>query len=240
MKSYGKRHTKCEIRELVKSALNSDNPAKALTNLISSLIAKKTPFALLRPIGDEIGEAGLREPERIFSLLKALFVRNGECSFNTKELRASDQRRKGFFYGGFGVVISWAIKRMMPVYRKRTAELAKEYILATQYWSAADAIGFYSFRDIFEEDADSAFCILESWAKDQNKWVRRAAVYAVVSYVDRPGRDIEKVNTILEYVMEDREKECKRVVGIALRHYAKNYREELNRHKSLAKFLKLW
>ncbi|MDI6792187.1 MAG: DNA alkylation repair protein [bacterium] len=227
-KSCGKRPLKAaEIRRWTLFALQKEDFQKRLVEEVNYLFQSKTPFALLRIVGEEIGKKGLVEPDKWLAFLESLFTEDGKYSYNAKELRETEKKRKGLIYGAWGVIISFALKVMGQQYPQRVVESAGRYILETQYWSAVDAVGYYAFRDIFDEDTDCILGILKDWACSRNKWLRRAATYGITSFLLKQGRDIEKAAAVLDILMEDGDRDVKKGVGIALRHMTKHYKANL-------------
>jgi hypothetical protein len=156
MKTHAARELGKRVAALVQAGQQEDAYA-----LLSPVLAQRTPFRLLRIIGETVG-AGSLATTRIF--LDRIAVDKTE--------------------GGW-VVIASALAQQLDRDRTGTFSRCRHYIVAADVWYAADIMGEGVLGVALVTDLKPSAALLVPWRRDANPWVRRAVGTSVHFWAKR-------------------------------------------------------
>jgi hypothetical protein len=123
--------------------------------LLAPVLGQRTPFAMLRRIGEPVGLEAL-DPVNAFM----------------------DRIAAGKSEGGW-VVIASALEMQLARDLRGALERCRGYIIASDVWYGADIMGEGVAGQALVGYFEPAFDVLQSWRNDGNVWVRRAVGTAV-------------------------------------------------------------
>jgi 3-methyladenine DNA glycosylase AlkD len=118
--------------------------------LLAPVLAERTPFAMLRHIGEAIG-AGSLEAANAFL-----------------ERIAADKTEGGW------VVVASALEGQLERDLAGAFERCRQFIIAADVWYGADTLGEGVPGRALVADFGAALELLRPWREDHNPWVRRA------------------------------------------------------------------
>jgi 3-methyladenine DNA glycosylase AlkD len=145
--------------------------------LLSPVLAKRTPFELLRRIGEPLG-VGPLEPA---------------CSERSPEPVEERSRRVNAFLGriaadkteGGWVVIASALEGQLDSDLAGAFDRGRDFIIAADVWYAADILGEGVAGQALVAHFQAALSLLAPWREDANPWVRRAVGVAAHLWAKR-------------------------------------------------------
>jgi 3-methyladenine DNA glycosylase AlkD len=138
--------------------------------LLAPILAERTPFAMLRRIGEPVGVAESQD---------------GVDGF--LDLIAADKTEGGW------VVIQSALAQMLDRDLAGAFARCREYIIAADVWYAADTMGEGVVGQALVHHFQSALELLERWCEDENAWVRRAVGTGVHFWAKRSRGSMDLV-----------------------------------------------
>jgi 3-methyladenine DNA glycosylase AlkD len=160
-----------EARELGEriAALVGDGQVVEAYDLLSPVLAERTPFAMLRRIGEPVGVCS---QEAIDAFLDLIAVDKTE--------------------GGW-VVIQSILARMLDRDLAGAFARCRDFIVAADVWYAADTLGEGVVGQALVCCFRPALKLLDPWREDDNPWVRRAAGTGVHFWAKRSRGAVELV-----------------------------------------------
>jgi 3-methyladenine DNA glycosylase AlkD len=173
--------------------------------LLSPVLAQRTPFRLLRVIGDAVG-AGPLATTHVFLDRVAL-----------------DRTEGGW------VVIASALAQHLDRDRSYTFSRCREFIIAADVWYATDIMGEDVLGVALVTDFEPSLAHLVPWRSDANAWVRRAVGTSVHYWAKRSRGDpdeatqAEALLSFLEPMFEERDMVAVKGVGWGLKTMGKHY-----------------
>lgn len=197
---------------------------------IELLLASKTPFGKLHPLGEYIGKKGLENPELYFNILDKFFRKDLNYGYrkdlyNLEKMRMSEEEvQKSRVWGWRAGIVGLALNEMSHDHPEKVIEKTREYIILSSHWSSSDTFADKTFNCMFGERFDYIIGILCEWAIDENIWIRNTAAFAVHAPVERKILDrkqfIDSLG-VLDLLMEDSAKNVQKKAAWALRVVSK-------------------
>jgi 3-methyladenine DNA glycosylase AlkD len=132
------------------AAFVKDKQVVEAYDLLSPVLAERTPFAMLRRIGEPVGVCRQKEIDVFLDLIA---VDNTE--------------------GGW-VVIQSVLAQMLDRDLPGAFARCHDFIVAADVWYAADTLGEGVVGRALVRHFDPALALLDPWRADNNAWVRRA------------------------------------------------------------------
>ncbi len=173
--------------------------------LLAPVLAERTPFDMLRRIGEPIG-AGPLEGTNVFL-----------------ERIAADKTEGGW------VVIASALGGQLDRDPVGAFARCREYIIAADVWYAADILGERVPGPALVADFQPALDLLAPWREDANRWVRRTVGVAVHFWAKRSRgaaehtAQAEALLAFLEPMFEEWEMDAVKGVGWGLKTLGRHY-----------------
>jgi 3-methyladenine DNA glycosylase AlkD len=173
--------------------------------LLAPVLAERTPFDMLRRIGEPIG-AGPLEEANIF--LKRI---------------AADKTEGGW------VVIASVLEKQLDRDPAGAFARCRGYIIAADVWYAADILGEGVAGQALVAHFQPALDLLAPWREDDNRWVRRTVGVAVHFWAKRSRGAVEHTAqaeallAFLEPMFEEREMDAVKGVGWGLKTLGRHY-----------------
>jgi len=240
---------KSEIITLAQNAcdLLEQGKEKDFFDALEKIILQQSSASSLHPLGEEIGKRGLKKPELYFDILDKFFKKDINYAYrpdfyNTEKVRMSNEEiQKACVWGWRAVIVGIAFNQMSHKYYHEVVKRTREYIITSSHWASSDTFADKTFNTMFKERFDWILEMLKKWARDDNKWIRNAAGFAVHAPVERKildAQQFQKALGILDLLMQDKDMNVKKKVAWALRVVSsrvyKGYPEET------FEFLKKW
>ncbi len=104
-----------------------------------------------------------------------------------------------------------------------TLDLYRHLVVTGAWWDYVDVIASHRVGDVLRAHPGEVAPVLRAWARDEDLWVRRAAVLAQLG--SKAGTDTDLLGFTLEHNLEDSphgtEFFIRKAVGWALREHAK-------------------
>jgi len=173
--------------------------------LLAPVLAERTPFDMLRRIGEPIG-AGPLEGTNVFL-----------------ERIAADKTEGGW------VVIASALGGQLDRDPVGAFARCREYIIAADVWYATDILGERVPGPALVADFQPALALLAPWREDDNRWVRRTVGVAVHFWAKRSRgatehtAQAEALLAFLEPMFEEWDMDAVKGVGWGLKTLGKHY-----------------
>jgi 3-methyladenine DNA glycosylase AlkD len=139
-----------ELGERIAALVREGQIAQAY-EILSPILARRTPFAMLRHIGAPVGTG---PPEPVNAFLERIAAHKTE--------------------GGW-VVIAGALKAQLDRDLAGSFARCREFIIAADVWYAADTLGEGVVGEALVARFQPALDLLTSWREDDDPWVRRSA-----------------------------------------------------------------
>jgi 3-methyladenine DNA glycosylase AlkD len=170
-----------EARELGEriAALIGDGQVIEAYDLLSPILAERTPFAMLRRIGEPVGACPQKATDAFLDLI------------------ATDRTEGGW------VVIQSVLAQMLGRDLPGAFARCRDFIVAADVWYAADTLGEGVVGQALVRHFDSALRLLDSWREDDDPWVRRAVGTGVHFWAKRSRGAAELVpraKTLLSFL----------------------------------------
>ena len=203
--------------------------------LLGRVLQEKIPFGSLKPLGEIIGKRGLEKPGLYFDILDKFHRKSIDYGYrkgiiDSKKMRMSEEEvQKSRVYGWRAGIIGIAFNEMSHKHHREVTERTREYIVENAHWSSSDTYADKAFNRMFQERFDWTLGVLKEWAKDDNRWVRNAAGFAIHAPVEQKiltPQQFRKALKVLDLLMQDQDLNVKKKVSWALRVVSKYYPKE--------------
>ena len=173
--------------------------------LLSPVLAERTPFRLLRAIGQPVGAGTI-------PLTNAFLERIAE-----------DKTEGGW------VVIASALCQQLDRAPKDALERCRTYIVGADVWYAADILGEGVAGEALVKDFALALTLLAPWRTDASHWVRRAVGTSAHYWAKRSRGAVEYADqaktllSFLEPMFEEWDMVAVKGIGWGLKTLGKHY-----------------
>jgi 3-methyladenine DNA glycosylase AlkD len=155
-----------------------------------------TPVPILRAIGKEIGKRARKDVDGYLPLARLLWDEYG---------------REG------RVVAAVALGPMELVEPEKVVPILYDLARECVFWEDCDQLAMKALEPILRKDPEGWLEHLGGWVKDENKWVRRAALTAIGRLpMERPAYTARCVE-LLAPALGDPDRDVKRALSFALR-----------------------
>jgi 3-methyladenine DNA glycosylase AlkD len=161
------------------AALVEDGQVVEAYDLLSPILAERTPFAMLRRIGEPVGACPQKEIDAFLDLI------------------AVDKTEGGW------VVIQSVLAQMVDRDLAGAFARCRDFIVAADAWYAADALGEGVLGHALVRHFDPALKLLDPWREDDNPWVRRAVGTGVHFWAKRSrgaAKLVPQARTLLAFL----------------------------------------
>ena len=175
-----------EARELGKRIavlVQSGQIAQAYAPL-SPVLAERTPFAMLRRIGEPVGAGPLEEACPEYDRRANAFL----------ERIATDKTEGGW------VVIASVLEKQLDRDLAGAFARCRDFIIAADVWHGTDTMGEGVVGQALVRHFEPALDLLSPWRADANPWVRRAVGTGVHFWAKRSrgaAELVDKAKTVL-------------------------------------------
>ena len=195
------------------AALVQAGQALEAYDLLTPVLAERTPFRLLGRIGEAVGTgppeaAGPEWDRRVNAFLDHIAAARTE--------------------GGW-VVIGTALGRQLERDLEGAFSRCRGYVVAADVWYGADIMGERVPGPALVADFEPALAQLAPWREDQNAWVRRAVGVSVHFWAKRSrgaaehAAQAEALLGFLDPMFEEWEMDAVKGVGWGLKTLGKHY-----------------
>jgi 3-methyladenine DNA glycosylase AlkD len=187
------------------AALVGDGQVLGAYDLLSPVLAERTPFDMLRRIGRPVGACPQEEIDAFLDLI------------------ATDKTEGGW------VVIQSVLAQMVDRDLPGAFARCRDFIVAADVWYAADTLGEGVVGQALVRHFKPALELLDPWRADDNPWVRRAVGTSVHFWAKRSRGAAELVSqaktllTFLEPMWGEWEVDAVKGVGWGLKTLGRNY-----------------
>jgi 3-methyladenine DNA glycosylase AlkD len=170
-----------EVRELGAriAALVGDGQVVEAYDLLSPILAERTPFDMLRRIGEPVVACSQKAIDAFLNLI------------------AIDKTEGGW------VVIQSALAQMLDRDLSGAFARCRDFIVAADVWYAADTLGEGVVGQALVRHFQPALKLLDPWREDDNPWVRRAVGIGVHFWAKRSRGAAElapQAKTLLDFL----------------------------------------
>jgi 3-methyladenine DNA glycosylase AlkD len=196
------------LGQQIASSLQNDHLHEAYSNL-APVLAERTPFAMLRRIGAEIGDPPTPKLDGFL-----------------------DRISKDKTEGGW-VVIAGILATRLDQDLSGSLARGRRYIIESNVWYAADTIGEWVVGQAFVSHFHPTLTQITLWQSDPNRWVRRAIGTSVHFWAKRSKGDgelspqAEALLELLEPLFEERDMSALKGVAWGLKTLGRYYPELL-------------
>ncbi len=226
-----------KIHSLAKKAIKKlENGEKdEFFRIINELLKNKPKFYYLYLFGAEIGKVGLEEPERYFEVIDELFKKGVDFGCDPKHFKPNkpdskwkwtDEKIKALVFGSRISIITSVLSIMGEKYPNKVIPIIREYLVEGDGWYICDGLSI-AMGNILKSHFNNTLPVLIAWAKDENRWLRRAAVVSVRELMKKPGHLVKDALIIFNLLMKDDDKLVKKGMSWMLREMTKHYEDEL-------------
>jgi hypothetical protein len=173
--------------------------------LIDPVLSQRTPFPMLRRIGEVVGQGSIE----------------GVTAFN--DLLASEGKM------GAWVVIGSALEAQLDRDFRGVFSRCRGYIVLADVWNAADTLGEQIPGRSLVAQFEPTLEVLEAWRRDADAWVRRALGAGVHYWAKRSRGDpqhlpqADRLLDFLESTFEEREVNAVKGIGWGLKTLGRQY-----------------
>jgi 3-methyladenine DNA glycosylase AlkD len=204
-----------EARELGKriAGLVQAGQVEQAYALLSPVLAKRTPFAMLRRIGEPVGAGPLEEASPEYDRRANAFLNR----------IAADKTEGGW------VVIAKVLEGQLARDLAGAFGRCRSFIIVADIWYAADTLGEGVVGQALVTGFQPSLDLLAPWREDANRWVRRAVGTGVHFWAKRSRgaaehtARAEALLTFLEPMFEEWEMDAVKGVGWGLKTLGKRY-----------------
>jgi 3-methyladenine DNA glycosylase AlkD len=187
------------------AALVRDGQVAEAYGLLSPILAERTPFDMLRRIGEPTGACPQKATDAFLNLI------------------ATDETEGGW------VVIQSVLEQMLNRDLAGAFARCRDFIVAADVWYAADTMGEGVVGQALVRHFEPALEQLTPWREDDNPWVRRAVGTGVHFWAKRSRGAVELVPqaktllAFLEPMWGEWEMDAVKGVGWGLKTLSRNY-----------------
>jgi 3-methyladenine DNA glycosylase AlkD len=173
--------------------------------LLSPILAERTPFDILRRIAEPIGPSPWERVDAFLNLI------------------ATDKTEGGW------VVIAKLLEQQLDRDLADAFARCREFIVAADVWYGADTMGEGVVGQALVRHFEPTLDLLSPWREDANPWVRRAVGIGVHFWAKRSRGAAELVDhanrllALLEPMFEERDMIAIKGVGWGLKTMGRNY-----------------
>ncbi|MBN1995024.1 MAG: DNA alkylation repair protein [Anaerolineae bacterium] len=152
-----------EARELGRRIANliAQNQIEPAYALLAPILAERTPFAMLRHIGDAVGVGPLKSANDFLDFI------------------AADKTEGGW------VIIASALEQQLGRDLTGAFNRCREFIIVADVWYGADTLGEGVPGRALVANFKPALALLKPWREDDNAWVRRIVGVSVHYWAKR-------------------------------------------------------
>jgi 3-methyladenine DNA glycosylase AlkD len=108
-------------------------------------------------------------------------------------------------------IIGKAIGRIAKKYLKECLKIIPSFLSDLDNWTNCDNLAS-AMEPILLSNPDEVLSLCEKWVNDKNKWIRRFGVVTLKVYRKIPTTN--RVVKILDYVMEDDDKDVRNAISL--------------------------
>jgi len=163
---------------------------------VEKLGAVGTPVPVLKAIGKEVGRAARKRVDDFLPLMQPLWDEYG---------------REG------RIVAATALHPMELAEPDKLIPFVRELARTSISWEDCDQLAMEALEPIVRKKPEEHLAALESWVRDESKWVRRAAITVIgrlpMKRADYTARCLE----MLEPALGDPDRDARRSVSFAIR-----------------------
>jgi 3-methyladenine DNA glycosylase AlkD len=196
-----------EARQLGRrmAGLIAQNRIELAYDLLAPVLAERTPFAMLRHVGDAIGMEELGPVNQFLSHI------------------AADKTEGGW------VVIASALEQQINRDLAGVFARCRDFIVAAEVWYGADTLGEGVSGRALVANFQPALHLLKPWREDENRWVRRAVGTSVHYWAKRSAGaatlrpQAEQLLTLLEPMFGEWEMDAVKGIGWGLKTMGRKY-----------------
>ncbi len=224
------------VRKLAKKTITSLNRGDEAQffKITEEILCSKLPFRYLYIYGAELGNWGLENSVEYFNLLDELFYLDlnygyREEFFRNKKFWTRDKIR-ALILGARISIITTGLGIVGEKYPKKVIEIIKKYLHDGDGWYICDGLAI-ALGQLLNHHFEFTFAELKRWSKNDNKWLRRAAVVSLRELMKEPEQyeHLKKTLVIFDSLMTDKDRFVKLGVSWMLRELTKNYKHEVIR-----------
>jgi 3-methyladenine DNA glycosylase AlkD len=189
------------------ATLVEDGQITQAYDLLAPVLAERTPFAMLRRVGEPVGACPQKAIDAFLNLI------------------AVDRTEGGW------VVIQSVLAQMLDHDLSGAFARCRDFIVLADVWYAADTMGEGVVGRALVRRFDPALALLASWREDDNAWVRRAVGTGVHFWAKRSrGATVllpraKTLLAFLEPMWGEWEMDAVKGVGWGLKTLGRNYPE---------------
>jgi 3-methyladenine DNA glycosylase AlkD len=198
-----------EARELGQriAGLIAQNQVEPAYDLLIPVLAERTPFAMLRHIGDAVGAKELGPVNQFLDHI------------------AADKTEGGW------VVIASALEQQLDRDLEGVFGRCRDFIIAADVWYGADTLGEGVPGRALVADFEPALALLKPWRDDDNAWIRRVVGVSVHYWAKRSEgateltSQAEELLALLEPMFGEWEMDAVKGIGWGLKTMGRKYPE---------------
>jgi 3-methyladenine DNA glycosylase AlkD len=113
------------------------------------------------------------------------------------------------------------LERRLDLLGPRDLDLLERLLRESGTWALVDGLAASVVGELVERHPDELDAVLRRWARDDELWVRRAALLAHLPGLRRGGGDFDRFGQLADGMLEDREFFIRKAIGWVLRETAK-------------------
>jgi len=197
------------LGQAISTSIQAGQPDQAHA-LLAPILAKRTPFAMLRRIGAEISQLSLERIDPFLALL------------------AKDKAE------GAWPVISGVLAAQLEQDPSGSLQRSHAFILGADVWYAADTLGEWVVGQALVDNFQSTLDQIKPWREDTNPWIRRT-VGTSIHYWAKRSRGSDELTqeaaallSFLDPMFEEQEIKAVKGIGWGLKTLGKYYPELLS------------
>jgi 3-methyladenine DNA glycosylase AlkD len=192
------------LGQSIATLLQEDQPNQAFA-LLDPILAERTPFAMLRRIGAQIGQNSLEHVDAFLARIAATKTEGG------------------------WPVTSGVLAVQLEQDLEASLERCRSFIREAAVWYAADTLGEWVVGQALVDHFRRTLDLLVPWREDTNVWVRRAVGTSIHTWAKRSRgseeftQEAETLLCFLEPLFEEQETAAVKGIGWGLKTLGKHY-----------------
>ena len=190
---------------------------------VERLRAIGTPVPVLKAIGKEVGKAARKRVDDFLPLMQLLWDEYG---------------REG------RIVAATALHPMELAEPEMAIPFVRELAKTSISWEDCDQLAMEALEPIVRKKPEKYLAALESWVRDENKWVQRAAVTVIGRLPMKRGEYTARCLEMIAPALGDPDRDVRRAVSFAIRMGARGdpaaVRTFIKRHSGSADPNVIW
>lgn len=155
-----------------------------------------TPVPVLKTIGKEVGKAARKRVDNFLPLMRLLWDEYG---------------REG------RIVAATALHPMELAEPEMVIPFVRELARTSISWEDCDQLAMEALEPIVRKKPEKYLAALESWVRDENKWVQRAAVTVIGRLPMKRGEYTARCLEMIAPALGDPDRDVRRAVSFAIR-----------------------